>query len=132
MFVMRSLLEKSADPNVIRRQDEGTVIFYISLNVNSRDLLLNYMEENWQMFLDKYGTASFTLPDIVESVTQNLNTKYHLKRIEEFIENNELAVAAEAFNQAIENIKINMRWLQNNLAPVKQWLIENTKMAKIK
>ena len=56
-------------------------------------------------------------------VTQRLNTKYQLKRVQDFIDRTpELGVAKEAFAQALENINTNIRWRETNLEPVTQWL----------
>ncbi len=70
-----------------------------------------------------YGGVSFTLSRLVERVLANFNTNYELTLVEKFIgERGTLGVATNSFNEAIENININIRWMNKNLNHVTSWL----------
>ncbi|CAF0711353.1 unnamed protein product [Brachionus calyciflorus] len=125
-LLLSFLLKQSSDPNVIRLQDSTSLISYVAFNTYGRRLTYDYLEENWNELVQKFGSVSFTLPSLVESITRSLNSNYYLNRINEFVKRNpELGVAAEAFEQAIENIKINIRWKVKNLESIHQWLKSN-------
>jgi hypothetical protein len=71
------------------------------------------------------------LPSLVNSVTNRLNQRNDLNRVENFIKANEgnLGVATEAFASAVENIKTNIRWSDKNLKAVSTWLSENVNIS---
>lgn len=120
------MLKASANTNIIRKQDETSVIAYVALNSAGRRLAYDYLEENWQGLVERHGSTSFTLPSLIESITSRLSSNYHLQRIQDFIKKTpNLGVTEDAFEQAIENININIRWLITNLKPIVDWLDEN-------
>ncbi len=70
-----------------------------------------------------YGGVSFTLSRLVERVLANFNTNYELILVEKFIgERGTLGVATNSFNEAVENININIRWMNKNSNRVTNWL----------
>jgi hypothetical protein len=50
MIFPLSLLEKSDDQTVVKRQDETAFIAYIAANEIGRRLVFDYLEENWDYF----------------------------------------------------------------------------------
>ena len=73
----------------------------------------------------RYGSVSFTLPSLVDSTTSRLYTLNDLNRVRNFISRTQnLGVATEAFQQALENINNNIRWYEKNLKPILNWLEE--------
>ena len=73
-----------------------------------------------------YGGVAFTLADLVESVTSDLNTVYQLNRVQDFIKKHpNLGVATDAFKQATENIRTNIRWIETNKLKIHDWLVSN-------
>lgn len=73
----------------------------------------------------RYGSVSFTLPTLVTSITNRLNTRYDLSRVENFIATHDLGLTTEAFQKAIENINTNIRWTEKNIQNIKKWLQNN-------
>ena len=66
---------------------------------------------------------SFTLPNIIKVVTGKMNKKSDLARVQSFIERHpKLGVASEAFQQALENINTNIRWMDKNYKKIDDWL----------
>jgi hypothetical protein len=47
------LLYKSSDSNVVRQQDETTIIASIANNPVGTKLAYDYLEENWDTFIKK-------------------------------------------------------------------------------
>jgi hypothetical protein len=80
----------------------------------------------------RYGSVSFTLPNLVTSIISRLSSRNDLKRVETFIASNvnNLGVATEAFQKAIENINANIRWTEKNVENIKEWLAQQTDLNK--
>ncbi len=96
--------------------------------MKSNDLFKEYEKRRYIYLIQfnlRYGSVSFTLPTLVTSITNNLNTKYDLKRVEYFIATHYLGVTTEAFQKAVENINTNIRWTERNVENIKKWLQNN-------
>jgi hypothetical protein len=65
------------------------------------------------------------LPSLVTTITDRLNTRYDLRRVELFINSNNLGLTTEAFQKAVENINTNIRWTERNVDSIKTWLKNN-------
>lgn len=69
---------------------------------------------------------------LIEIVTKDFNTKFELDRVRKFRDqNSENSSIFEALNKSIENIKINIRWVEQNLRKITEWL-KNESLAKEK
>ena len=52
-----------------------------------------------------------------------MNTEYELNLVKKFlIDHRNLGSAAKAFDQALENIETNIRWVETNFNDVLEWL----------
>ena len=52
-----------------------------------------------------------------------LNTKADLNRVKNFVKNNnDFGVSAAAFRQGLENIDLNIQWMERNYQMIKNWL----------
>ena len=66
---------------------------------------------------------------MVTTVTSQLNKEIDLARVEDFIRRTpNLGVTTEAFKNAIETIKTNIRWTQKNLKTIQDWLMIASKI----
>ena len=61
---------------------------------------------------------------LIERVLKSFNSKYELGLVEKFIATHSLGIAEGAFNQACENININIRWINRNFDSIFIWLTE--------
>ena len=128
----------------------------IASNKIGKLLAWNYVVEHWKelfkrlknysiLFFSKYflphfvsiylsfSGISFTLGRLVERVLKSFNTKYELDLVEKFIQTqNNLGIAEGAFKQAIENININVRWLNRNLERISAWLNQHVNLNRTK
>lgn len=123
-------MEQTSNENIVKRQDELTVVGSIANNPYGNDLVFDYLDQNWDLLMEKYGDVSFTLPRLVENVASKLNTRYHLEKINRFIRDHPSAVTGvttSAFNEALETVNINVRWTETNFKPVSAWLEADSK-----
>ena len=65
----------------------------------------------------------YMLFKLLEVITRSFNTKFDLDRVRKFRDRNALNPAIyDALNKAVENVKINMRWYDNNFDKISKWL----------
>ena len=66
------------------------------------------------------------LSSLIDSILGNLKTNYELNRVEEFIRKTpELGIASASFQQGVETIKTNIRWLEQNKEALSSWISVN-------
>lgn len=70
----------------------------------------------------------YMLFKLLEVVTRNFNTKFDLDRLRKFRDRNTARPAIfDALNKSIENVKINIRWVENNFDKIFKWLADDMK-----
>lgn len=124
-------MDKTSDPTVVKKQDEASIVTSIASNVYGQQMVFDYMDEKWDSLLEQYGDVSFTLPNIVSSVTSNLNSDFDVEKLNRFLANHPYTGIAEpAFNNALETVGTNNKWVKRNKDSIKKWLNDNVKPGK--
>ena len=82
------------------------------------------MNMNLLIFVRRFG-GSFTFYNLLESVTKTLNTQYELERVEKLLKNSK-HLTPELSNKITENIINNIRWMEKNMKPIKNWLKDSS------
>jgi len=82
------------------------------------------MNMNLLIFVRRFG-GSFTFYNLLESVTKTLNTQYELERVEKLLKNSK-HLTPELSNKITENIINNIRWIEKNMKPIKNWLKDSS------
>jgi len=120
------LLDKTSDENLIKKQDQTTILIRISQNSVGKSLTLDYIFQKWNELLVRFNSIPFTLNDLVVECLNGLNSKYDLDKIESFIQNGnvDLGMTMDSFKQVIEEIHTNIRWLNKNFDLVTYWLVK--------
>jgi aminopeptidase N len=123
-------LDKSLDPNgVIRKQDGTKVISSIANNRIGRDMTWDWLRSNWDQISSYFDTAiSSSVGKIVSSIASDFNTELKLKELEEFYETNKdhLRTARKDTKIAINWVKVNIAWMENNFKVIVTWLSQQT------
>ena len=71
----------------------------------------------------KYGKISFTLANLVSNVFSNLNSEFDLKNLQAFnVRHPDLGVASKAFEETLEIVEANIRWMNTNFNSISEWL----------
>lgn len=118
----------------IRKQDSGTVFRAVAGNDEGKDLAWSYLRNNWQKIVIYYGSGIFTLPRIIEGVTTTLNTQEYLQEVQTFRDENEdsLATAKRAVNQAVERTVNNIAWINAHTEVITEWLDDQGFSSKLR
>ena len=118
--LLRETLERSLSSEV-RSQDTIFVVTGVASNLKGRDLAWQFIKDNWPEFDRRYGSGGFGLMRLV-SVCGNFTSQDKLEDVESFFAENPAPAAERTIRQALERIRLNIRWLERNREEVGDWL----------
>ncbi len=118
MFCDRMLAKKSLALTLsaqVRKQDSHYIVATMSSNPYTKDLLVNFVEQNWKRLMLMYEPGTLMLPFYVK-VLATQNNEYILSSIKKFFSNksnirNDMKMA---YDQVIEIININIDFIKKN------------------
>ncbi len=120
--LLRETLERSLSPEV-RLQDTISVVAGVASNHRGRDLAWQFIKDNWAEFDRRYGAGGFGLMRLV-SVCGAFTSQDRLNDVENFFQENPTPAAERTIRQALERIKLNVKWLERNREEVAAWLAD--------
>uniref|UniRef100_A0A671RK61 Leucyl-cystinyl aminopeptidase n=1 Tax=Sinocyclocheilus anshuiensis TaxID=1608454 RepID=A0A671RK61_9TELE len=117
------ILQKSLDGSEIQTQEFPLVINAICKNFAGYLYAWDFVKENWDKITQKFPVGSFAIQSILMSATSQFSTKTHLTETQNFFtspgtKGSQMRIVREA----IETIKLNMRWMEKNLNTLQRWL----------
>lgn len=111
------------DENYVRGQDYFTCLQYISENPIGQSLVWDYVRENWPRLVKRFGINERYLGRMIPAITSNFSSQTKLEEMEAFFAKYpEAGAGTAARKQALETVKFNMKWLEQNLEPIRRWL----------
>lgn len=110
----------------IRRQDGAYVFRMIAKNNYGRDVAFNFMRDRWSTIRDYYGKTSFSLGNLIRSVSTSMNTQIELNQLINFYESikQDVGTGKRSFQIAIEEVESNVAWRNRNYKILEDWLEE--------
>ncbi|KAH8409848.1 hypothetical protein KR222_009894, partial [Zaprionus bogoriensis] len=116
-------LELASDESVVRSQDYFTCVQYISANPVGQPIVWEFYREQWLQLVARFGLNNRSLGTLIASITSRFATQIKLEEVQQFFAKYpESGAGASARQQAIETIKYNINWLQENSADIANWL----------
>uniref|UniRef100_A0A8C2C505 Leucyl/cystinyl aminopeptidase n=1 Tax=Cyprinus carpio TaxID=7962 RepID=A0A8C2C505_CYPCA len=117
------ILQRSLDGSVIQTQEFPLVINAICKNFAGYLYAWDFVKENWDKITQKFPVGSFAIQSIIMSATSQFSTKTRLTETQNFFTSlgtngSQMRIVQEA----IETIKLNMRWMEKNLNTLQKWL----------
>uniref|UniRef100_A0A671RJY7 Aminopeptidase n=1 Tax=Sinocyclocheilus anshuiensis TaxID=1608454 RepID=A0A671RJY7_9TELE len=111
------------DGSEIQTQEFPLVINAICKNFAGYLYAWDFVKENWDKITQKFPVGSFAIQSILMSATSQFSTKTHLTETQNFFtspgtKGSQMRIVREA----IETIKLNMRWMEKNLNTLQRWL----------
>ena len=114
VILLEDLLNMTLANDYIRLQDASRFINNIRLQSGGQKLAWRFVNQQWTELVAKFGGASFTLSNIVESVLEYVNAQEELKTVQQFMANTaDLSIAERTFLSSIEKIRAHVRWMDN-------------------
>lgn len=126
--ILRRFIDIADDPKgPVRSQDFFSCINSIASNRNGEDIVWEYVRENWQHFIDRFGLNERTLGRMIPSITGRFSTQTRLEEMHAFFgKYPDAGAGANARKEALENTQNNINWLAKNLPTIEVWLNENS------
>lgn len=122
-WLLQRYINLAWDENNVRRQDYFTLLGYISTNPVGQSLVWDYVRENWDKLVERYGINERTLGRLIPTITARFATQTKLEEMQQFFAKNpEAGAGTAARQQALETVKANIKWLELNQEQVSKWL----------
>ena len=118
--LLRETLERSLSSDV-RIQDTISVVGGVASNPRGRDLAWTFIKDNWSEFDRRYGSGGFGLMRLV-STCSSFTSQQWLNDVETFFVEHPTPAAERTIRQAIERIRLNIKWLERNREELATWL----------
>jgi aminopeptidase N len=118
--LLKESLERSLSSDV-RIQDTIMVVSGVASNPRGRDLAWTFVKDNWTEFDRRYGSGGFGLMRLV-SICSNFTSQQSLNDVETFFAEHPAPAAERTIRQALERIRLNIKWLERNREGLASWL----------
>lgn len=116
-------LELATNESIVRSQDYFTCLQYIAANPVGEPVVWEYYREQWPQLVARFGLNDRSLGRLITSITARFASQIKLEEVQHFFTKYpESGAGASSRVQAIETIKYNINWLQENSADIGSWL----------
>ncbi|XP_069909348.1 aminopeptidase N isoform X1 [Oryctolagus cuniculus] len=129
VWILNRYLSYTLNPDYIRRQDATSTINSIASNVIGQTLVWDFVQSNWKKLFEDFGGGSFSFANLIRAVTRRFSTEYELQQLEQFRLNNldtGFGSGTRALEQALEQTRANIKWVQENKEAVLAWFTANS------
>lgn len=117
------LIELANDESIVRSQDYMTYAQYIAANPVGTQIYWEYYREQWPQLVARFGLNSRQFGKLIVSITGQFASQVKLEEVQQFYSKYPEAGAGAASRQeAIETIKYNINWQQQNIPVIANWL----------
>ena len=117
--LLNDTLEDSLSSRV-RSQDTITVVASVAANPMGRMPAWEFVKNNWGEFDRRYGGGGFGLMRLV-SIVNSFTTEEQMADVENFFTENPAPAAERTIRQALERMRLNIRWLELNRPALNSW-----------
>lgn len=120
IWLLNRYLEYTLDPDKIRLMDVSSVITSIAVNEAGQALAWNFIRANWDYVSQLHGAY------LIQEVTSRFSTPFELEELEHFATKYDLGSANRAVQNAIEQTKVNIQWVNEHRETVLDWFLAET------
>ena len=117
--LLNETLERALSPRV-RSQDTITVVGGVAANFRGREAAWEFVKDNWSEFDRRYGGGGFGLMRLV-SICSSFTTEERRADVENFFAEHSAPAAERTIRQALERVRLNIRWLEQNRPALNAW-----------
>ncbi|KAI8123273.1 Glutamyl aminopeptidase [Lucilia cuprina] len=107
----------------VRGQDYFSCLQNIAANPIGEPLVWDYVREHWPQLVERFTINERNLGNMIPSITSRFSSQTKMEEMQNFFAkypNGGAGTAARV--RALENVKNNIAWLENNLSVVREWL----------
>ncbi|MPC31182.1 Glutamyl aminopeptidase [Portunus trituberculatus] len=121
--VLQSYIELSMKEENVRSQNFLSILEYISTNPVGNSLVWDWVRSHWEWLVERYTINDRYLGQLIPKICRYFATGQKLTEMEAFFSQYPEAGAGERYRQqAIETVKYNIRWVNDNAATILAWL----------
>ncbi|KAL5283636.1 hypothetical protein ACFFRR_006103 [Megaselia abdita] len=124
-WVLARYLKYAISGKYIRKQDIFRVFAAVSSNAVGQQLAFDFVRSNWDEIKAYLGSTMNNMYTILSFPTKKMNTKYQLIELEDFIKQ-KFSETPRSIQQTIEQIKVNIDWMDSNYETIVNWLQKQT------
>ena len=117
--LLNETLERALSSRV-RSQDTITVVGSVAANPRGRQPAWEFVKNNWGEFDRRYGGGGFGLMRLV-SICSSFTTDEQRADVENFFTEHPAPAAERTIRQALERVRLNIRWLEHNRPALNDW-----------
>ncbi len=118
--LLQETLQRALSPEV-RAQDTISVVTSVAGNPQGRELAWRFLKDQWPEFDRRYGKGGFGLMRLV-GMCGSFADAAHLDDVERFFQEHPAHAAERTIRQALERIRLNIKWLERNGSELATWL----------
>ena len=107
----------------VRSQDSITVVTGVAANPKGRDLAWEFVKSNWGEFDRRYGGGGFGLMRLV-SICSYFNSQEKADEVDSFFAEHPVPAAERTIRQALERVRLNIKWLEQNRQELADWFAD--------
>jgi len=104
----------------VRSQDSITLVAGVAANPKGRDLAWEFVKDNWAEFDRRYGGGGFGLMRLV-SICSHFNSQEKAAEVDSFFAEHPAPAAERTIRQALERVRLNIKWLEQNRQELTDW-----------
>ncbi|KAM6931008.1 leucyl-cystinyl aminopeptidase [Xenentodon cancila] len=109
--------------DLIQTQELPLVISTVSTGFAGHLFAWDFVQMNWDLLIEKFPLGSFAIQTIIKSATSQFSTQAHLDQVQAFFSSlKERGSQMRSVQEALETIRLNQRWMHNNLPTLQKWL----------
>lgn len=125
-WILKRFVNLAWNPENVREQDYFTCIQGIAANPVGEPIVWEYVRENWEKMVDRFGINNRYLGRMIPAITGNFDTETKLGEVLAFFQRYpDAGAGASSREQAVANIRVNIQWLKSNLKDIHDWLLIN-------
>ena len=107
----------------VRSQDSITLVAGVAANPKGRDLAWEFVKDNWAEFDRRYGGGGFGLMRLV-SICSHFNSQEKADEVDSFFAEHPAPAAERTIRQALERVRLNIKWLEQNRQELIDWFVK--------
>uniref|UniRef100_A0A1A9WMJ1 Aminopeptidase n=1 Tax=Glossina brevipalpis TaxID=37001 RepID=A0A1A9WMJ1_9MUSC len=122
-WILQRYINLAWNESYVRSQDYFSCLQFIAQNRVGHGLIWDYVRENWPRLVERFGINERYMGRMIPAITSRFATQTKLDEMESFFAKYpEAGAGTAARKEALENVKNNIKWLEQNKDHVGKWL----------
>ncbi|XP_014326117.1 leucyl-cystinyl aminopeptidase-like [Xiphophorus maculatus] len=115
------ILKAGLSGDIIQTQELPLIINTVCNGFAGYLFAWDFIQVNWDRLIEKFPVGSFAIQTIVKSTTSQFSTQVHLDQVQAFFSSlKQRGSQMRSVQEALETIRLNKRWIENNLEAMRK------------